>query len=148
MENLLKRKILFLLLAIGVVSVIGGGVALITTRVTIRNVGTIKTVGVGLFQDKNCTTALSSFDWGMTDPGSVRNETVYIRNEGSVEASLYLETKNWEPPEASEYITLSWDYSNQMIKPNESIQVTFFLSVSSKITGITNFNFDITIECG
>lgn len=84
----------------------------------------------------------------MIDSGSVRNESVYISNEGSMEASLYLETTNWDPPEASDYISLSWDYSGRMIKPDEIIQVTFSLSVSSDITGITDFNFDIVIGCG
>lgn len=63
MGNLLKRKILFLLLAVATVSVIGGGPALMTTRVTIHNVGTIRTVRVGVYSDESCTSALSSFDW-------------------------------------------------------------------------------------
>ena len=71
-----------------------------------------------------------------------------MRNEGNVEASLCLETTNWDPPEVSDYITLSWDYSNQTVKSNEVIQVTIALSVFLNIAGVTNFNFDIVIGIG
>lgn len=149
MENLLKRRILFLLLVAMAVSVIiGGGLALLTKRVTISSTGTIKALGIGIYSDKECTHAVSSFNWGLTEPGMVREQSVYIRNEGNVEASLYLETENWDPSEASDYIVLSWDYSGQIIKPTETIQVTFSLSISDEIdgSGITAFDFDIVIS--
>lgn len=147
MQNLLKKRTLLLILAVIAVLVTGSGLALRTIRVTIRNVGTIKTLGVGVYEDINCADALPSIDWGTIKPGSDKNETVYIRNESNVEASLYLETTSWDPPGASHYITLSWDYSNQTVNPNEVIQVTFTLSVSSNITetGITDFDFYIVI---
>jgi hypothetical protein len=145
MQDFPKNKALILIIIAITVLAIGSGLAIITNRTLIHNVGTIETFGVGVYQDKNCTNALTSFDWGMIEPGSVKNDTVYIRNEGNGEANLYLETTNWNPSNASNYITLSWNYANQTLKPNEAIQVTFTLSTSPNIIGMTNFNFDIII---
>jgi len=54
-------------------------------------------------------------------------------------------TSNWNPSNASDYMTLSWDYGGQSINPDEVVQVTFTLSVDASIDGITGFSFDITI---
>jgi len=52
---------------------------------------------------------------------------------------------NWSPSNASDYLTLSWDYGGQSINPDDVAQVTFTLSVDASIEGITSFSFDITI---
>jgi len=54
-------------------------------------------------------------------------------------------TSNWNPSSASSYMTLSWNYGGQTLAVNEVKQVKFTLAVSSSITGITSFSFDITI---
>jgi len=54
-------------------------------------------------------------------------------------------TSNWSPSNASDYMSLSWDYGGQSIDVDEVVQVTFTLSVDASIEGITNFSFDITI---
>ena len=77
MARVSKTKTPLLILIVIAVLVTGSGLALTTIRVTIHNVGTIKTIGVGVYLDINCTNALSSLDWGVIEPGSVKNETVY-----------------------------------------------------------------------
>jgi len=91
------------------------------------------------------TNKVSSIDWGILEPGSNVNKTVYIRNEGNAAATLSLATSNWSPSNASNYLTLTWNYGGQTLKVNEAIQVKLTLSASSSVTGITNFSFDITI---
>jgi hypothetical protein len=54
-------------------------------------------------------------------------------------------TSNWSPLNASDYLSLSWDYGGQSIDVDEVVQVTFTLSVDAGIEGITSFSFDITI---
>jgi hypothetical protein len=54
-------------------------------------------------------------------------------------------TSNWNPSNASGYMSLSWDYGEQSIDVDEVVQVTFTLSVDAGIEGITSFSFDITI---
>ena len=117
----------------------------IVTDKTVSNVGSVKAIGVGVYWDENCTSEVSSINWGMLEPGSSENVTVYIRNEGNSVASLSMDTSNWIPSNASDYITLSWDYGGVSITPGEVVQVTFTLSVSASIEGVTSFSFDIVI---
>jgi len=108
--------------------------------------GTVKAVGVGVFWDSNCTNTVSFIDWGMVEPGSKNNVTIYVRNEGNVAASISLATENWNPPNASDYLALIWDYDERLLNPREVAQVTLTLSVSSSVHGIENFSFDIIIS--
>ena len=112
---------------------------------TIGSRGAVKTLGVGVYWDVGCNNPVSIIDWGVVDPGSRENVTVYVRNEANVPAVVSLSTENWNPPEASSYMTLGWDYSGQTLEPGESIGVTLTLSISSDIQDVTEFDFDIVI---
>jgi len=115
------------------------------TNTKISNQGALKAVGVGVYWDSGLTNKVSSIDWGILEAGSNVNKTVYIRNEGNAAATLSLTTSNWSPTNASNYLTLTWNYGDQTLTVNEAVQVKFTLSASSSVTGITNFSFDITI---
>jgi hypothetical protein len=117
--------------------------ALTYTSAYVRSVGTVKALGVGVYWDKSCSQAVSSIDWGLAQPCSVKNVTIYIRNEGNAPITLSLQTSNWNPPNAADYISLSWNYKGQAINANQVIAVTLTLSISSSIQGITSFSFDI-----
>jgi hypothetical protein len=112
---------------------------------TVSNAGTVRAFGVGAYQDSGCTNALSSIDWGTLETGSSKDVTCYVRNELSSASTLSMYTSNWSPLNASDYMSLSWDYGGQYIEVDEVVQVTFTLSVDANIEGITNFSFDITI---
>ena len=117
----------------------------VQTSRTVPNTGTVEAIGVGVYRDNDCTDPLYSIDWGTLEPGSSENVTCYIRNEGNSVSTLSMYTSNWNPSNASDYLSLSWDYSGQSIDVDEVIQVTFTLSVDTSIEGITSFSFDITI---
>lgn len=112
---------------------------------TIGSRGTVKALGVGVYWNEACSNPVSYIDWGIVDPGSQENVRVYVRNEGNVHALISLDTVNWDPPKASSYITLSWDYSRQLLKPEESIEVALTLLISSSIENVISFDFDIVI---
>jgi len=112
---------------------------------TIGSRGTVKTVGVGVYWDGVCSKHVSYIDWGIVDPGSQENVRVYVRNEGNVPVVISLDAFNWDPLDASSYITLSWDYLGQPVEPEESIEVTLTLQISSSIENVGNFDFDIEI---
>jgi len=112
---------------------------------TVTNSGSVKAVGVGVYWDQACTNAVSSISWGAIDPGTNVNKTVYIRNEGNSAVTMTMTTSNWNPASASTYMTLIWNYGGQTINVNQVVQVKLTLTVSSSVTGITNFTFDITI---
>ena len=119
--------------------------ALTSVSVYLSSVGTVKAVGVGVYWDSVCSQAVSSIDWGLADPGSVKNVTVYVKNDGNAPMTLSLQTINWNPAEAADYISLSWDYGGQAIGVNQVVAVTLLLSISSNIQGITTFSFDVVI---
>jgi hypothetical protein len=105
----------------------------------------ISTEGIGVYWDSECIDPVASIDWGMIEPGAIKNVTVYVRNEGNTTATISLSTENWNPANASNYMNLTWDYTGQVIDVGEVVQVTLSLSVSNTIEGITNFSFDIVI---
>jgi hypothetical protein len=53
--------------------------------------------------------------------------------------------QNWNPSSASSYMTLNWNYAGQTLSVNQALQVRLTLVVSSTVSGITNFSFDIII---
>lgn len=101
-------------------------------------------VGIGIYGDNHCTDPLSTINWGKLEPGSSKNTTCYIQNEGKTVLFLSVETSNWNPEDASNDINLNWDYGEQPLNPGEIIQVSLTLSVSAK-TNVTALSFDITI---
>lgn len=114
---------------------------------TVSSIGFVKTVGIEMYSDVGLKNSVSSIDWGSIAPGSTKNVIVYIRNEGDSAVNLIMNSSNWTPSNASTYMTLTWNYLGQSINAGTTIQVTFSLSVMADIQGITNFSFDIIIEC-
>jgi len=102
-------------------------------------------IDVGIYQDAGCTQDLQSIDWGNLYVGESVTFTAYIKNLDTVQAFLLMETTNWNPVDASNYLDLSWNYMNQEIKSNEIIPVTWTLTVSPNIENVKTFNFDIII---
>jgi hypothetical protein len=119
--------------------------ALTSVSVYLSSVGTVKALGVGVYWDSVCSQTVSGIDWGLAEPGTVKNVTVYMRNEGTAPITLSLQTANWNPPNTADYISLSWDYGGQAIGVNQVVAVTLSLSISSNIQGITTFSFDVVI---
>ena len=118
--------------------------ALVAIR-TVSNSGSVTAVGVGLYSDIGCTTALSAISWGTLNPGDVKTYTVYVRNEGTVSVKLSMTVGNWNPLSASGYITLTWNKQNTVLSAGSVATSVLTLSVSSSVSGVTSFSFDITI---
>ncbi|MEM2969592.1 MAG: hypothetical protein QXR63_01495 [Candidatus Bathyarchaeia archaeon] len=123
-----------------------GVFAILQYSVRINNQGTVKTMGVGVYWDQNCTNTITLIDWDIVEPGSINNVTVYLRNEGNMAANISMTTENWNPQNASNYLTLNWNYNGQQLNPSEAVQVTLSLAVSSNVQGIENFSFNIIIS--
>lgn len=112
---------------------------------TVSSVGSILSIGVGVYSDYYCNTPLTSIPWGTLEPGTSQTFTCYIKNEGTAASTLSMYPSNWNPANAANYLDLSWDYSGSSIDVDSSIRVRFTLSVDENIEGISNFSFDITI---
>ncbi len=120
--------------------------ALLTTQRTLHGNGTIKGVGIGIYWDPQCTNATSSIDWGLLEPGSLTNFTLYLKNEGNSALTLSMASDNWNPTNATNYVTLTWNREGQQISPDEVVGFVITLSVSENVQGISSFSFDTIIS--
>ncbi len=106
---------------------------------------TVKGVGVGIYWDQACTNETLLLNWERIDVGSDSNLTVYIRNEVNSPALLWLGTSNWTPSASSDYISLNWNYSGQVLSVGQVIPLELTLAVSPTISEITDFSFKTII---
>ncbi len=111
----------------------------------IPNLATLKVVGIGVYEDPGCTISVAQIDWGMVEPGDGATFDAYIKNESNVPITLTMYTENWNPANASNFISLSWDYNGSKILVDGSIPVAFLLNVDPATAGIDSFSFTIVI---
>jgi hypothetical protein len=109
------------------------------------SIGMLQTVGVEVYTDSTLTSEVTTISWGVLSPGTQRNFSMYVHNEGSTPITLSHSVSNWNPSNAAAYMTLKWNYSGQTLGAGQGLQVTLTLTVSSGISGIDNFSFDITV---
>jgi len=119
--------------------------SLFWTSRTISSFGSVKAIGVGIYWDSALTNPVSSVDWGLIEPGSNSATTFYVRNEGNSPVTLALNTSNWSPSAAANYLTLGWNYDERVIEVAGVCQTILTLSTSPNISGISGFSFDIVI---
>ena len=113
---------------------------------TVQSGGTITAVNVGVYSNSGCTVNATYIDWGPLLPGNTTTRTVWVKNIGTANVTLSMTTSNWNPTNANQSITLTWDRSNKLLVPNEVTQATLTLSVASNISSsITTFSFNIII---
>ena len=111
----------------------------------IASTGTVKTIGVEAYWDEQCTDVVTSIGWGMIEPGTSKKSMIYVKNEGNSVITLFLNTGNWSPASAENYLSLSWDYTGETLQPNQVLLLTITLNVAQNVAGITSFTFDIII---
>ncbi|MEM2281442.1 MAG: hypothetical protein QXZ68_05580 [Candidatus Bathyarchaeia archaeon] len=119
--------------------------AIIASHYYIHNSGYIRTIGLEVYKDHECTQPCTSIDWGTLCPGETAPYVVYAKLLGNTPATLSMTYGNWTPPEAQNYITLSWNYTGNTLNPGDVLPIEFTLSVAENITGIEQFEFYITI---
>jgi archaellum component FlaG (FlaF/FlaG flagellin family) len=150
-----RKRVVTLILAIIAVIFLSGIISgfvivnvrsLYQTSNTISSVGTLKlSADIEVYRNKELTDRMTAIDWGTLKPGATKTYTIYVSNTGNLPLALSMSTSNWSPPSASNYLTLTWNYNGQKLNPGDDVQVIMTLTVSSSITGISNFNFDINL---
>lgn len=152
-----KRTILVIIITAVITIAISAIASIWLSRISnfdVPSLGTIKTLGVEAYWDENLENKTETINWGTIWPGSSKNFTVYLRSISNTETTLLLNATNWNPANISEFMNLSWNYTNTTLYPGETIQVTLTLTTSSSNTFllylITNdvkeFSFDIIIS--
>ena len=119
--------------------------AVLSSSKTILNTGTVKTAGVSVYWESNCATPVSLIEWNDLVPGENRSTKVYVRNEGSVTVTLNMRTDNWNSTSASSCMELVWNLENYKLTSGNVVEAVLTLKVSSNITNVQGFSFDIII---
>ena len=120
--------------------------ALFTIQKNIPGTGSIKGLGLGIYWDQQCQNPTSSIDFGVLEPGSQKDYTLYLRNEGNTDLTLNMVAENWDPTEATDYMSLTWNREGLEVSPDQVISFGLTLSVSANIQDISSFSLDITIS--
>ena len=118
---------------------------LLSSSRSVQSHGAIKAVNVGVYWDSGCTNASVSIGWGLLSPGASGNVTLFVRNEGNLPVRLSLSTQGWSPANASSYMSLGWNRDGYVLAVGNVTSATLTLSVSSGISGITDFSFTTVI---
>jgi hypothetical protein len=138
------RKAIFAIICILTIVVFGMIIEGFGSNQTVVYASSVKGIGTGIYWDQNCTNSTLSLDWGLITSGSNNTLTVYVKNEGNSEITLLLRTSNWNPSSSSDYMSLNWNYSGQILSTNQVIPLELTLTVNSYISGVTSFSFDTT----
>lgn len=101
---------------------------------------------IAFYWDAECTRNVTLIQWGSLQVATSKSVEMYVKNEGTFPVYLRLETRNWYPQNASDVLTLSWDYDGTVLNANATRRIVFTLTVSPATAGITSFSFEIHIE--
>jgi len=142
---LLKKPSQFVLITIiaALIVLIVTTTGLLTINQTVSSSGTVTAINVGVYSDSACTTELTSIDWGMISPGNSVNRTIYLKNTGNAQITLFMTKTNWNPVNADGPITLTWNRENATLNVDQVTSAILTLTLSKSISGITNFSVDI-----
>ena len=113
---------------------------------TVTSTATINGNMLGIYWDLGCTQGVDSISWGTLYVGSSRTVSMHIRNEGEATIHLSLTTTDWQPAEASEVLSLDWNYDGRKLYPNEVVPIGLRLSLSPDPKGLTSFGFNIVMS--
>ena len=119
--------------------------AVLSTNQTVPLNGTITAVNLGVYSDSACTQTVTALNVGTLNPGGTATQTVYIKNTGNIPETLTMTTNNWNPTNASTYLTLSWNRQNTVLNAGASIQATLTLTAASNTGSLTTFSCNVTL---
>jgi hypothetical protein len=116
---------------------------LLSSQDVLNTSGVIGDVTLGIYADAAGSQNLTAINWGVCDPGDTKTATAYVKNVGSVDATLVINATNWAPTVASAYLSLTSDYLGQPISPDATMPVTLTLHLAPDCGQVEHFSFDI-----
>jgi hypothetical protein len=143
MQRFQVGVVLVVAVTVIVVSVLASTLLMASQR--IPNSGDVRAVGVCVCWDSDCVNNVTFIDWQFIEPGKNTTVSVYIANKGTLSMKLNMTTEYWNPTSASSKIFLTWNRENYVLNAGSIVQAVLTLSVSSDISDITSFSFDIII---
>lgn len=99
------------------------------------------------YWDVTGTSLVTNVEWGQLEPGETSTVQFWIKNEGTTDLYCVIvwDSATWQPPNAEQFFTLSWNYGENPLSPNRARRVTLSLLVNEDISGIEEFSFDMMI---
>lgn len=144
---MISKKLLISLVATSLTCLLAGySLATLTTQHKLTNTASIKTIGVNVYRDQNCTDLITHLDWGLLEPATSKTFKVYVKSLSNTPLTLTIFSSNWKPTNCTDYMTLTAEPNNFTLQPSQVAEVNLTLTVASDIQGITNFAFDITFK--
>jgi len=119
---------------------------LLLTQRTIGAAGVIKGVELGVYFDVQCANATSFLDFGQLEPGSSKNYTLHLRNEGNSAMILNMTSEDWNPTIAADHISLTWNREGYQINADDIIDFIITLKISDNIVSVDSFSLNIVIS--
>lgn len=104
--------------------------------------------GGNVYSNEGLRVEPTNLSWGTVDPSRNTTRIIVVRNLWQGTADLGLSTFDWVPPEAANYLSLTWDYDGKPLEGLASLLVNLTLTVSSDVVGknITDFDFKIRVS--
>lgn len=136
------------ILAVALIATIitAAALVIIFTTYTIHNVGSINVFGFSLWANVNRTGTLASINWGSLNRGDVKGVSCWAQNTGNQNQTLSFKVYNWQPINASKYLTFGWNYTTgSKLLAGQVEHLLLTLTVATNTTGVTNFSFDINM---
>ena len=124
------------------------GVAITIIWVAVLSVSnniTINAVGVEAYYNSACTQPVTYLNVGYVNPGTVVNQTIYLKNSGTMPITLTMVADNWSPTATPSCLTLTWNRQDYILDAEDSVSTTLMLSAASDKVGVTTFNCNVTI---
>lgn len=118
------------------------GSNLVQASVASSNVRTSSLV-VKIYSDSGCKNPVSSLNWGSLDVGSNKSLVLYVRNEGKTNTRLALTVTNWSPADASNYMKITWNYSNRNLNPWSTVKLALTLATAQNTPALASFKCDV-----
>lgn len=118
--------------ALVAVIVVAAVAAVLITR-QVHSTGKINVTGFSIYSDPAATVELPSVDWGNLNPGEVAALTFYAKNTGTTNITLNMNSTAWQPTNAEQFISYSWDYNGQVLVSKQVLSITLYCSVSDDI---------------
>ena len=106
--------------------------------------GTVKSLGLEVYWDQNCTKICTEIVWGYFIPGESKNVTLYLKRTGTVNSTLWMYTENWNPENASLYFNITWNREGYLMT-EEVIDATVTITLLN-VTYFQNFTFDMVFK--
>lgn len=99
--------------------------------------------GCLIYWDSEFVSEVDNIYWGILKPGSEAVRMVYLVPD--IDSHYSLETGNYTPPEAEQFLSVSWNCSTGWLLKDRVYPVVLTLKVSPQVRNVTDFSFTIAV---